>query len=113
MKCVIVAVIVAVAVVAIMMEPGQAIPCDQVKSFLAPCLPYIANGGTPSKQCCAGVSNLQKNTPTVADRQGACQCIKEAASLLPKIDEAAASNLPVACNVQINVPISKDTNCKA
>ena len=113
MKSIVIAVIVAVAMVAFMAEPGRAIECSQVKSFLLPCVPYLANGGIPTQECCNGVSNLQKNTPTVAERQDACQCIKDSASLLPKIDEAAVSNLPAACKVQINVPISKDTNCKA
>ncbi|KAH7533649.1 hypothetical protein FEM48_Zijuj04G0154100 [Ziziphus jujuba var. spinosa] len=112
MKNVAIAVFVALAMVAFMVEPGQAIPCPQVESYLSPCVPYLTNGGTPTQACCTGVSNIQKNTPTVADRQGACQCIKDAASRLPKIDEAAATNLPTACNVKIGVPISKSINCK-
>lgn len=111
MKSVLGVAIVGLVMVASMVEPGRAIPCTQVNSFLAPCISYLTNGGSPTQECCTGVSNLQKNTPTVTDRQGACQCIKDAASRLPKIDEAAASNLPLVCKVQINVPISKNTNC--
>ncbi|KAF3445051.1 hypothetical protein FNV43_RR14744 [Rhamnella rubrinervis] len=113
MKSIAVAVILAVAMVAFMAETGRAIDCSQVKAFLVPCVSYLANGGNPTPECCKGVSNIQKNTPTVAQRQDACQCIKDAASLLPKIDETAASNLPAACKVQINIPISKDTDCKS
>ncbi|XVF33610.1 hypothetical protein REPUB_Repub17cG0182900 [Reevesia pubescens] len=97
-----------------MVKPGQpAVSCDQVNECLASFIPYLTSGvGNPTAQCCGGVGKLQTIAQTTEDKQAACICAKQAAASLPTIKEDAASSLPVKCNVQINFPISKNTNCQ-
>lgn len=95
-----------------MAEPGQAITCAQVDIALRPCLDYLkGTTGQPPVECCNGVASIKQNTPTKADRQAACQCVKRAAEALAGLSDDAAKNLPVRCNVQISVPISRNVNC--
>ena len=114
MKSVIISVFVVLAMVQFMVKPGQAaVSCDEVNECLASCIPYLTSGaGNPSAQCCGGVGKLQKISETTADKQAACNCVKQAAARIPTIKEDAASSLPAKCNVQINYPISKNTNCQ-
>ncbi|XVE76860.1 hypothetical protein DITRI_Ditri13aG0014300 [Diplodiscus trichospermus] len=114
MKGVVISVFVVLAMVQFMVKPGEAaVSCDQVNGFLASCIPYLTSGaGNPTAQCCDGVGKLQKIAVTTADKQAACNCVKQAAARFPTIKEDAASSLPAKCNVQVNFPISKNTNCQ-
>ncbi|XWS77318.1 hypothetical protein CRYUN_Cryun01aG0250700 [Craigia yunnanensis] len=114
MKGVVISVFVVLAMVHFMVNPGRAaVSCDQVNECLASCIPYLTSGiGNPTAQCCGGVGRLQKIAQTTEDKQAACNCVKQAAARIPTIKEDAASFLPVKCNVQINYPISKNTNCQ-
>ncbi|XWS45824.1 hypothetical protein CRYUN_Cryun14cG0012700 [Craigia yunnanensis] len=114
MKGVVISVFVVLAMVQFMVKPGQAtVSCDEVNECLASCIPYLTSGaGNPPAQCCGGVGKLQKIAETTADKQAACNCVKQAAARIPSIKEDAASSLPAKCNVQINYPISKNTNCQ-
>lgn len=103
--------LIVLAMVQFMVKPGEAVNCGQVDSALASCIPYLMNGGSPAPACCDGVKNLKDITPTVADRRAACDCVKAAAARYPNIKEDAASSLPTKCGVQMNIPISKNTNC--
>ncbi|GAV59992.1 Tryp_alpha_amyl domain-containing protein, partial [Cephalotus follicularis] len=107
-------VIIAVIMVWLMVEPGQAaISCSQVESSLAPCLPYLtlAQRGAPSATCCTGVRNIKTMTLTTPDRRAACECVKTAASRYRGIKPDAASQLPKQCGVDIGIPITKDVDC--
>lgn len=42
----------------IMVGPGLAINCGQVDSCLAPCVPYLINGGTSVTACCTGLKSI-------------------------------------------------------
>ncbi|XP_021279690.1 non-specific lipid-transfer protein A-like [Herrania umbratica] len=68
-----------------MVKPGQAtVRCDQVNECLASCIPYLTSGaGNPTAQCCGGVGRLQKIAETTADKQEACNCIKQAVAGFP------------------------------
>ncbi|OMO57582.1 Plant lipid transfer protein/Par allergen [Corchorus olitorius] len=59
-----------------------------------------------------GTSLLFKMAQSPADKQAACNCAKDAASRVPNIKEDAAASLPAKCNIQVNFPISKNTNCQ-
>ncbi|KAH9791442.1 non-specific lipid-transfer protein [Citrus sinensis] len=107
---VVLAVILMAAIV--MVERGQAaITCGQVDSFLAPCLAYLTGEAKPSRACCTGVEYLKDNTPTTADRQAACKCIKDAATRYRGIKLDKARQLPKECGVDIGVPITPDIDC--
>uniref|UniRef100_A0A7N0V0L1 Non-specific lipid-transfer protein n=1 Tax=Kalanchoe fedtschenkoi TaxID=63787 RepID=A0A7N0V0L1_KALFE len=74
------------------------------------CVPYLS-GGALSETCCEGLKSLKKITPTKADRQKACQCLKDAAArVLVKIESDA--ELPGKCGVETGIPISPQIDCK-
>ncbi|EEF50265.1 non-specific lipid-transfer protein A-like [Ricinus communis] len=113
MKGAVISMLVVLAIVQFVM-PGEAVDCGQVNSSLASCIPFLTGGvASPSASCCAGVQNLKTLAPTTADRRAACDCIKAAAARFPTIKQDAASSLPKKCGVDINIPISKTTNCQA
>ena len=114
MKGVVISVLVVLAMVQFMVKPGQAaVSCKEVSVSLAPCISYLTSGaGNPTTACCDGVGKLQKMAQTTADKQAACNCVKDAAAHLPDIKEDAAASLPAKCNVQVSFPISKSTNCQ-
>ncbi|XP_031260303.1 non-specific lipid-transfer protein A-like [Pistacia vera] len=104
--------VLAVAMVYFMVKPGEAVQCGQVAASLASCMPYLeAAGQNPSTACCDGVRNIKAITPTTADRQAACECVKSAAAKHPNINQDAASSVPGKCGVPLNIPISPYTNC--
>ncbi|XP_031266884.1 non-specific lipid-transfer protein A-like [Pistacia vera] len=75
-------------------------------------MPYLeAAAGNPSTACCDGVRNIKAITPTTADRQAACECVKSAAAKYPNINQDAASSLPGKFGAPLNIPTSKNTNC--
>ncbi|XP_021279691.1 non-specific lipid-transfer protein A-like [Herrania umbratica] len=107
MEGVVISVYVMLAILQLMVKQGQAtVSCHQVNECLSPCVAYLTSGtGNPTAQCCGGVGRLQKIAETTADKQEACNCIKQAAARFPTIKEDAASSLPANCNAQINSPI--------
>ncbi|CAK7349693.1 unnamed protein product [Dovyalis caffra] len=113
MKGAVISVLVVLAMVQFMVKPGEAVTCADVNSDLAPCVSFLTGkgGGVPTPLCCSGVSKLKDSAPTVADKRAACDCVKQAATRIPDIKEDAASSLPTKCNVQLDIPISKNFNC--
>jgi len=110
-----IAVMVALTAMLYVAMPAQAdVSCEQVRGFLATCVPYLTDGGDndPAEECCNGVRNLNAMAPTTNDRRAACDCVKQAASRYPNINEDAASSLPAKCGVQISFPISRNVNCR-
>ncbi|XWS32428.1 hypothetical protein CRYUN_Cryun23aG0158500 [Craigia yunnanensis] len=114
MKSVIISALVVLAMVQLMVKPGEAdVSCQEVDNSLAACVPYLTSGsGNPSTPCCTGVANIKAMAVTTADKQAACNCVKDAAAHIPAIKEDAAASLPAKCNVQVSFPISKSTNCQ-
>lgn len=114
MKGFVISALVVLAMVQFMVKSGEAaISCAEVDQSLAPCVPYLTSGtGAPPSPCCLGVQKIKQMAVSVADKQAACQCVKDAAGRLPAINEDAAAALPQKCNVQIDYPISKTFNCQ-
>ncbi|KAK2966113.1 hypothetical protein RJ640_002024 [Escallonia rubra] len=113
MKAAAISVIVVLAMVQLMVKPGQAINCGQVDASLAPCLTYLTQGGTPPVQCCSGVRAITEMATTQADKRAACQCVKDAASHEKTLNDDAAKTLPQKCGVKMDIPISPTTDCNA
>ncbi|XP_039009422.1 non-specific lipid-transfer protein-like [Hibiscus syriacus] len=90
-----------------------AISCGQVSSSLAPCIPYLTNGGEVPPACCGGVKYLNAAAQTTPDRQSACNCLKSAAASVNGINYSFASELPGKCGVSIPYHISPSTDCKS
>uniref|UniRef100_A0A7N0VB46 Non-specific lipid-transfer protein n=1 Tax=Kalanchoe fedtschenkoi TaxID=63787 RepID=A0A7N0VB46_KALFE len=88
-----------------------AITCGQVARALGPCVPYLQGGKTVPAPCCNGVRSLLAAASTTADRQLACQCLKNAAGTISNINLGNAAGLPRACGVSIPYPISRSTDC--
>ncbi|MFQ6633240.1 hypothetical protein Gotur_010432 [Gossypium turneri] len=113
MKSAVISVFVMLAMFQFVVKQGQAaVTCKQVNDALAACVPYLTNGGVPSTPCCNGVGELRTSAVTTADRQAACNCVKQAAARIPTIKEDDAATLPAKCHVQVDFPISKNTNCE-
>ncbi|CAN4082587.1 unnamed protein product [Withania somnifera] len=98
---------------AVVVQLGEAISCGEVDASLAPCVPYLTQGGDPSGTCCDGVKKIVETTPTQQDRQGVCECVKAAAARYSNLKQDAASNLPSRCGVTTAIPISPTTDCKS
>lgn len=117
MKGAVMSMLVVVAMVELfffMARPGEAtMTCEQVGACLAPCIPYLTQGGEPSSKCCEGVKNIKASTPTTKDKRDACECVKYAANHFPNLKDECATALPTKCDVQMDIPISRTTNCQA
>ncbi|XAR63257.1 hypothetical protein NMG60_11023134 [Bertholletia excelsa] len=134
MKGVVIAMLV-LAKVQLMVEPSQAIIYGQVNASLAPCVPYLTRGGNPASACCNGWMHLWLRVPyltgggnpapaccdgvkiikgmasNMADKQAACNCVKQAAIRYSNLKDDAAQALPTKCGVSMDIPVSRSTNC--
>ncbi|OVA11577.1 Plant lipid transfer protein/Par allergen [Macleaya cordata] len=114
MKQVVICVMVALAMVQFMVEPGSAITCADVDRNLVQCTSYLTGSvAQPAPGCCAGVTSLKGMAITTPDKRFACNCIKEAAARYQNIKDEAVSSLPSKCGVQISFPISKNFDCNS
>ncbi|KAI3677748.1 hypothetical protein L6452_37016 [Arctium lappa] len=89
----------------------SAVTSQLVVSSLTPCASYLIKGGPVPKSCCNGVQSLYKDAETTSDRQTACRCLEQAATLVPGINVDNAVNLPAKCDVSIPYKISPVFNC--
>ncbi|KAF3333558.1 Non-specific lipid-transfer protein [Carex littledalei] len=106
---------VAAAAVAILLltapHIANAITCRDVASAVAPCMTYARSGqGAPSAGCCSGVKSLNSKAATGADRQVACNCLKNLAKSV-SFNAGAAAGLPSKCGVNVPFAISSSTDC--
>lgn len=112
-KVAFVAVLITMVAATLLHSAESAVTCELVVTSLSPCTSFLTNGGDVPKKCCDGVKTLNEDANTTADRQMACRCMEEAASLVPGISNEYASSLPEKCNVQIPYPISPSFNCSS
>ncbi|XP_009607860.1 non-specific lipid-transfer protein 1-like [Nicotiana tabacum] len=111
MKGIIISAIAVLAMIQFMVEPGQALTCGQVDASLAPCIPYLTQGGNPGAACCNGVNALKGMAQNTADKRAACNCVKAAANKYANLKEDAAQALPSKCGVTLDITVSKSVNC--
>ncbi|GFY92715.1 hypothetical protein Acr_08g0011110 [Actinidia rufa] len=107
----VITVVVVLAMVQLMVESGRAISCGQVDASLAPCVPYLTGGSSLAPKCCNGVKDIKGMASSTADKRAACNCVKAAANRYPSLKEDVAEALPTKCGVQMDIPISRTTNC--
>ncbi|MCD9639040.1 hypothetical protein HAX54_023319 [Datura stramonium] len=93
------------------LEQQGGITCGQVDANLAPCIPYLTQGGDPAAACCSGVKSLSGMAQSTDERRTACNCLKAAANRYSNLKDDAAQALPSKCGVALNVPISRTINC--
>ncbi|KAJ4710664.1 Non-specific lipid-transfer protein [Melia azedarach] len=89
MKGALIAMLVFVAIVQVMVKPGEAVTCGQVECVFGPL---------------HSLSDCRRNSCTRS-------AVMAAAARYPSIKEDAASSLPQKCGVAMDIPISKTTNC--
>ncbi|OIT08061.1 PREDICTED: non-specific lipid-transfer protein A-like [Nicotiana attenuata] len=111
MKGIIISVIAVLVMIQLMVEPGQALTCGQVDASLAPCIPYLTQGGEPGTACCNGVKALKVMAQSIVDRRTACNCVKAAANRYANLKDDAAQALPSKCGVTMDIPVSRTINC--
>ncbi|PSS32748.1 Non-specific lipid-transfer protein [Actinidia chinensis var. chinensis] len=92
-------------------QAEAAVTCGMVASSVAPCLAYLRNGGQVPSACCNGVKGLYNAASSTADRQTACNCLKNASKNIPNINLGLAASLPKDCGVNIPYKISPSTDC--
>lgn len=106
------AVLVILVVVAVAVQRGEAVACNDVDAALAPCVNYLlGHESEPPPSCCAGVKRLKGLSESPADKRVACDCVKDAADRYPQLSEAAAESLPKKCDVVFDIPISRNVDC--
>ncbi|XP_042015312.1 non-specific lipid-transfer protein 8-like [Salvia splendens] len=99
------------AVLAAVVAPSRAITCSDVMKDLRPCINYLKSGsGTPPSPCCTGASSLASAATTTADKQTACNCIKNAAKSIT-IKPELAKALPGNCGISMPFQISPNVDC--
>ncbi|XP_009335620.2 non-specific lipid-transfer protein A-like [Pyrus x bretschneideri] len=102
MKGIVIPILVLLAVAHLMVQQGEAVvSCGQVDS---------TKRGNLDPACCTGAQNIENLAQTTADKQAACECCKAAANRFPNVDEVTASTLPGKCGIEMNIPISMNTN---
>ncbi|XP_056861107.1 non-specific lipid-transfer protein 3 isoform X2 [Raphanus sativus] len=87
------------------------ISCNAVASCIAPCVPYLRQGGVVTPACCGGMRNLNGLAQTTLDRQQACKCVQSIISSIPGLNPNLAAGLPGRCGVSFPYPISASNNC--
>lgn len=93
------------------LSSNAAITCSDVIKDLRPCVSYLQSGsGKPPSPCCAGVSALSSAATTTADKQTACNCIKNASKNL-KVNTGLAQALPGNCGVSLPYTVSPTVDC--
>ncbi|XP_006842465.2 non-specific lipid-transfer protein 1 [Amborella trichopoda] len=105
-----VACLVAVLMAMVLVAEG-AISCSTVTSILSPCLNYMRNAGTVPPPCCNAMSTLEGSSPTTADRQAVCGCLKMAATAIKRINDTLVQGLPNSCGVDMHYTFSAQTDC--
>nr|ADR66945.1 non-specific lipid transfer protein [Prunus armeniaca] len=100
-------------VVSVPIAQAQAITCGQVVSTLAPCINYVKSGGAVPPACCNGIRTLNGLAKTTADRQAACNRLKQLSGSIPGVNPNNAAALPGKCGVNVPYKISISTNCAA
>ncbi|XP_051132636.1 non-specific lipid-transfer protein 1-like [Andrographis paniculata] len=107
-----VAVIAILAVFQLVVQPGQAVTCGQVDAALLPCIGFlVGKEASPSAACCSGVKTVKSLGQTPADKRACCSCVKAAAGKYSNLKDEAAQSLPTKCQVQLDIPISRDVDC--
>ncbi|KAJ3669404.1 hypothetical protein LUZ60_011354 [Juncus effusus] len=90
---------------------SNALTCGQVSSNIAPCMAYARSGqGSPSAGCCSGVKAVNSMAKSAADRQAACNCLKQLAGGT-SVNAGAAAAIPGKCGVSVPYAISTSTDC--
>ncbi|XP_059435076.1 non-specific lipid-transfer protein 3-like [Corylus avellana] len=89
------------------------IACNQVVSYLTPCVSYVASGGSVPAACCSGIKSLYDLAKTTADRQSVCRCLKQAVNGIPYTgyNIGLAAGLPNKCGVNLPYNINPSANC--
>ncbi|KAL4189950.1 hypothetical protein AMTRI_Chr08g168020 [Amborella trichopoda] len=106
-----VAFLVAVLVATVLVAEG-AISCSTVTATLSPCLNYMRNeGNTVPPPCCNAMRTLKGLSPTTADKQAVCGCLKWAAMAIKRINDNLVRGLPNACGVKLTYIFSAKTDC--
>jgi len=90
---------------------AEAVTCGQVVGFLTPCITYLQGAPGPSQACCGGVRKLNGAANNGPARKTACNCLKNAAGSIARLNNNQAAALPSKCGVKIPYKFSTATNC--
>ncbi|KAK1375663.1 Non-specific lipid-transfer protein C, cotyledon-specific isoform [Heracleum sosnowskyi] len=89
-----------------------AVSCGTVTMKAAPCLNYAkGTDSAPSAQCCTGLTALATSAKTLDDKKAICNCMKNAVKNIKGVQDKYLSQIPTACKIKINFPVSLSVNC--
>ncbi|XP_054779966.1 non-specific lipid-transfer protein-like [Prosopis cineraria] len=94
-------------------SPAAAVSCNQLIPAITPCRRYLmGTNSKPSEGCCNGVKIINEKSRAKQDLVVACNCIKQALSLVGKYDPNRIPMIPKQCGFPFSLPaISKNTDC--
>ncbi|CAL0316764.1 unnamed protein product [Lupinus luteus] len=103
-----------VAIMLLIVEPGQSLVCNDLRTQIAPCITYITakGGNAPSSECCSGVRAIVSSAPTSSDRRNACECLKGVVGAISGVKDNLLNSLFQKCNAAVKFFTSKNMNCK-
>ncbi|KAF9589673.1 hypothetical protein IFM89_026928 [Coptis chinensis] len=100
------------AMIQVMVSPGQAFTCVDVDKCLMQCIPFLTGGANePGDSCCAGVKQIKGMAVSTDEKRQACTCAKQAAIHYQNIKDDAVGALPTKCGTPLSFPITKNINC--
>ncbi|PON37680.1 Lipid transfer protein/Par allergen [Parasponia andersonii] len=92
-------------------DAASNITCEQVTTWLTPCISYGVFGGTVAPECCQGIKDLNAAYHTKDDIRAACTCIQDGAAMIPGIDYDRINNIPGLCGTSCPYKVYPSTNC--
>ncbi|KAJ8751319.1 hypothetical protein K2173_016503 [Erythroxylum novogranatense] len=103
--------VVVLAVVGHNVNATTEITCERVTMLLSPCISYGVMGGVVAPGCCEGLKALDDAEKSTEDRQAACTCVKNGASMIPGLDYDRVNELPGLCGTTCPYRVTPDLDC--
>ncbi|GKU96655.1 hypothetical protein SLEP1_g9866 [Rubroshorea leprosula] len=97
----------------VLAQTPDAPPCSQIVKDVGPCLSFLTDGGEPTKECCAGITEIANYAKSKKDRVAICNCLKKALAQIGSYDASRIPQLPVKCGISSGTipPIDQNTDC--
>ncbi|BAU03659.1 hypothetical protein VIGAN_UM152600 [Vigna angularis var. angularis] len=89
----------------------QGITCNEVTTYMSPCLSYLTNGGEVSDACCGGVRTILGAAGTTSENKLSATVLRKMLITSASTDDYAQA-LPTRCGVSVPYKISRSTNCE-
>ncbi|KAJ3676498.1 hypothetical protein LUZ60_003910 [Juncus effusus] len=90
---------------------AESISCDNVISFLSPCMSFMDDGKV-SHSCCYGVKRIYKAVKSSNyDLRMTCSCLKQEAASYYALTADTVNTVTGKCRVKLPFEVTKNINC--